>query len=255
MIKAVIFDLGDTLLYYRDLESEDQEHHFRRVTQLGIKAVYMRLTEKGLSIKADSLGEVVDRHIVAVVKEHEASLRSETVETPIRAAFEELGAKIDDSLWEEVRPAFYTEIDKLPKPRPGLHSTLEWLKENGYALGIISNTFWASDVHDRHLHEAGIAHYFPVRVYSCDEPFTKPHASIYQTAVSRLGVSVEEAVYIGDKVAIDVFGAQQAGLRGALIRVPFREESFEAATPDAVLDDLPDLIPTLTKWRAEDGES
>jgi phosphoglycolate phosphatase-like HAD superfamily hydrolase len=44
---------------------------------------------------------------------------------------------------------------------------------------------------------------------------------------------------------VDVAGAQRAGLRGILIRSPYEQTPLGETHPDAVIDELPDLLPAL----------
>lgn len=71
----------------------------------------------------------------------------------------------------------------------------------------------------------------------------KPAPLFYQGALDVLGVSAGQAVMIGDDIASDVGGAQDAGLRGLLVRTgKFRPQDLQGEIkPDAVLDSVRDL--------------
>ncbi len=130
-------------------------------------------------------------------------------------------------------------------PRSGLKDTLSTLQDQGYQLGLISNTFWAADLHDRHLSEHHILEHLPLRIYSCDVPRVKPHPSVFDMAIKQLNVAPGEAIYVGDRPDVDVHGAQQAGWRGILIRSPYLDQSLGTVVPDVIIDELPDLPPAL----------
>jgi putative hydrolase of the HAD superfamily len=144
-----------------------------------------------------------------------------------------------------LRPAFYAVIDGIVSPRAGVVGTLSTLQEAGYVLGLISNTYWAADLHDRHLAQHGLLDFFPVRVYSCEAPVVKPHPAIFLHALGAMGVRPEASAYVGDRPDVDVQGAQEAGMRGILIRSPYMAGDLKGITPDAIVDELPDLIPEL----------
>jgi len=78
----------------------------------------------------------------------------------------------------------------------------------------------------------------------------KPSADFFRTALQRLGVDASETVLIGDDIMTDVGGAQQAGLRGLLVRTgKFRESDLDSfVTPDGLLDSIADLP---AWWRAQ----
>jgi HAD superfamily hydrolase (TIGR01458 family) len=71
----------------------------------------------------------------------------------------------------------------------------------------------------------------------------KPAKAFFDAAVAKLGVPGSEVVMVGDDVRGDVGGAQNAGLRGILVRTgKFREADLEGdVAPDAVLDSVADL--------------
>ena len=246
-IKAVVFDLGGTLLHYYDQQSPQQaEHHFRRVTKAGAQAVYTSLLKMGQNLRVEvPLESILDKHVTDLIGRMRADMSSGSVETALRAALIELGAKIDDSLWAEVRGYFYTEIDQIVFPRDGLVETLNRLEESGYQLAIISNTMWAADLHDKHLERFGVLDRFPLRVYSCDESHVKPHPSIFKSTMKKLGVEASQAVYIGDTPEPDIIGSQGVGMRGILIRSPYMPVDESSIKPDGILDELPDLIGVL----------
>ncbi|MBN1122900.1 MAG: HAD family hydrolase [Anaerolineae bacterium] len=245
-IKAVVFDLGGTLLHYHDDKNGNPRTPFRRITMAGIRSVVMHLINNGISLPPiEEIGATVDRHIHQSYQADLEELRGSSIEVPIRAALAELGADIEDQHWAELRPKFYESIDGIVFPRSGLHETLEVLREVGYLIGLVSNTYWAGDLHDRHLKEQGIFDYFPVRIYSCDSPFMKPHPGIFNLALDELEVAPEEAAYVGDRPDIDVAGAQAAGMYGILIDSPYRTEELGEIQPDAIIAELPDLPAAL----------
>jgi HAD superfamily hydrolase (TIGR01458 family) len=71
----------------------------------------------------------------------------------------------------------------------------------------------------------------------------KPAAAFFDAAVRRLGVAKEDVLMIGDDIRIDVGGAQQAGLRGALVKTgKYRAGDLEGAVkPDFVMDSISSL--------------
>lgn len=244
--KAVIFDLGGTLLHYHDGDSDDPKRPFRRVTLAGIRRIYDQLVREGHPLpQPDRFSEIVDRHIRGAYRAAVQELRGGTIEISIRAAFAEVGIDLTDQGWAELRQEFYRAVDKIVLPRSGLKETLSGLQERGNQLGLISNTFWAADLHDRHLAEHHVLEYLPLRIYSCDVPRVKPHPSVFATALDQLNAAPSEAVYVGDRPNVDIQGAQSAGWRGILIRSPYLDQSLGDVVPDAIIDELDDLIPAL----------
>ncbi len=250
-LKAILFDLGGTLLHYHDPQSDDLERHFRRITQVGINQIAEQIAREGGPVLApDILTPVVDKHIGKAVQAAMVDQRGGSVEQPIRAALEELGIAIDSHRWAALRPHFYEAIDSIVTPRLGVVETLTSLTQAGYSLGLISNTFWAVDLHDKHLAQFGLLNLLPVRVYSCDSQHTKPHPSIFHAALQQMNIGAKNAAYVGDRPDLDVAGAQQAGMQGVLIRSPYYDASSGHGKPDAVIEEIPELPHALQQMES-----
>ena len=250
-LKAILFDLGGTLLHYYDPHEEDLKHSFRRVTRLGIQAVLAQLPPQHLTqSQLKQLPEIIERHIDQSYLAMRTELQGGCIEAPVRAGLSEIGIPIDDTWWADLRSYLYQPVDQTVSLRQGADTTLASLRDAGYRLGLISNTFWAADLHDRHLAEYGLLDFLTVRIYSSDAPYQKPHPSILLLALERIGVCAQEAAYVGDRVDVDVEGSQQVGMRGILIRSPYQPASLNGRKPDAIVEELPGLIAALAELQA-----
>ena len=101
---------------------------------------------------------------------------------------------------------------------PAAPPLLETLKQQGFALAVVSN--WAGDL-EEHLAEAGLLMYFDVVADSHWVGHRKPEPEIFWWALERLRIEPAEAVHVGDSFGPDVHGAQAAGLGGAVLVDPF----------------------------------
>jgi putative hydrolase of the HAD superfamily len=247
VLQAVVFDLGGTLLHYHDPDSDEPQRPFRRITMVGVKELVHQLSQHGVSIDAAAFGEAVDRHIAESYRATMPDLLGASVERPLRLALVDVGIHVTDEQWASLRPHFYTAIDRIVMPRIGAKETLEALRAADYKIGLISNTYWAADLHDRHLAQHRLIDLFDVRVYSCDTPHCKPHPSIFLDTLTLLGIAPQDAVYVGDRPDLDVLGAQRAGMYGILIRSPYDHTPMGDVVPNAIIDELPDLIPALER--------
>ncbi|MBN1426777.1 MAG: HAD family hydrolase [Anaerolineae bacterium] len=245
-LKAILFDLGGTLIHYHDPQADNLKHPFRRVTVLGIRAVMEHLAPKGFTpSQIEQLTGTIGRHIDQSYRAMWIERRGGCIEASIQAGLSEIDMIVDEASWTAARHHLYHPVDQTVSARKGIRATLDALRDKGYRLGVISNTFWAADLHDRHLAEHGLLDFFPVRVYSSETPYQKPHPSIFLTALEQMGIRAEEAVYVGDRIDVDVAGAQQVGMRGILIRSPYLPADLDGHVPDAIIEELPDLIPAL----------
>ena len=118
--------------------------------------------------------------------------------------------------------------------------TLELLHQQGLRLGLISNTHRCLASFQSHFELEGL---ISVALSSSEHGFMKPHPSIFRAALELMQVRPEDAVMVGDSLAHDVLGAQQAGMRGILLT------RGAESTPDLVnipvirsLRELPHLL-------------
>jgi phospholysine phosphohistidine inorganic pyrophosphate phosphatase len=73
--------------------------------------------------------------------------------------------------------------------------------------------------------------------------FGKPAARFFHAAAEQLGVAPEDILMVGDDIVTDIGGAQQAGLRGALVKTgKFRPVDLAGEVkPDVVLESVAEL--------------
>jgi HAD superfamily hydrolase (TIGR01549 family) len=89
---------------------------------------------------------------------------------------------------------------------------LEELRSQGLKLGLVSNT-------GRDLDEFVAHHHLQVDAALGSGAFgrTKPHPTIFQAVLERLGVEPAQAAMVGDSPEDDIEGARAAGLGGAFL--------------------------------------
>ncbi len=101
------------------------------------------------------------------------------------------------------------------------------LREHGLKIGLVSNT-------GRDL-ASFIAHHaldVDAAVGSAAHGKTKPHPSIFESALEQLGVAAEEAAMVGDSPEDDVEGARALGMRAFLVDRDDRFPEHENRLPD-----------------------
>jgi FMN phosphatase YigB (HAD superfamily) len=93
----------------------------------------------------------------------------------------------------------------------------------------------------------GVAQLLDATVFSSEVGVRKPDARIFRAALTRVGASAAETVFVGDRLYDDVSGAQAVGMRAVQTR-QFRREDDPAYKPDAVIDDITELPAVLRPW-------
>ena len=89
----------------------------------------------------------------------------------------------------------YIEKNGLPM-KPGVRELLDWLKENGWTVGLASSTRRSSVLN--HLEQSGIRDYFSTVITGDMVEHSKPQPDIYLMACRELGADPEETYAIED---------------------------------------------------------
>src|SRR5947209_14775553 len=95
---------------------------------------------------------------------------------------------------------------------PDAREVLVVLRDRGFRIGLLSNTWWAADWHNADLATHGLSRYLDELVYTSDLPHSKPHPVAFQTIAGRLGVPCEHCVMVGDRPIDDIGGGLRAGM-------------------------------------------
>jgi putative hydrolase of the HAD superfamily len=244
MLKAVLFDLGGTLIHY-----ERPEVDFAAVGQEGLRGFYRALQEVGIALPPwDVFAKAFHSRFAEAVRVSRETLQSGSTDQVLREGLAGLGLTLPDGVWTACRAAYYAPVRAIIQPIEGAGETLQALAALGLSLGLVSNTFWPGDLHDADLAACGLLDLLPVRVYSSAAGYVKPHPEIYRLALAQVGARPEEAVFVGDRLREDVAGPQAIGLRAVLVEVPFREERDARIVPEARLSSLRDLPALIAAW-------
>ena len=105
---------------------------------------------------------------------------------------------------------YYLDIlAEQPQLVPHAVDLLQYLKQRGYNLYIISNGF--IEVQQRKLQSAGIAQYFTRIVQSDELGINKPARRLFDYALQVTNSNANETLLIGDNYDADILGAINAG--------------------------------------------
>jgi putative hydrolase of the HAD superfamily len=92
------------------------------------------------------------------------------------------------------------------------HALLEALRSRGLRLGLVSNAFDPPWILHRDLERQGLAERLDVAVFSSEVGRRKPDPAIFETALERLRVAPEDALFVGDRLYEDIRGAGELGM-------------------------------------------
>jgi len=106
-------------------------------------------------------------------------------------------------------------IRQVMTPQPYAIDTLSVLKAEGYKTGLISNcsheipVIWP---------ESSLAPFIDVTVFSCSVNIRKPDPRIFRLTAERLGIRLDECLYVGDGGSQELSAALTVGMYPVLIR-------------------------------------
>jgi putative hydrolase of the HAD superfamily len=246
-IQVVLFDLGGTLLHY----DQPPERSFERLNASALLALLKASAAAGTRVADPEMAvRAVGRMAAAIDAKSRRTLYSNTAETIIWEGLEAIGVHLPPAAWDAGLVAYYASISAEVTPVDGdAPAVLAHLVEQGRTLGMVSNTLWAPALHDQDLERFGLFEYLPVRVYSSVSGYIKPHPQIYRKALDALNVAPAEAIFVGDRLDVDVAGPQKIGLRAVLVDSPYRSDAPDAETrPDAHLRTIDELPALLDEW-------
>lgn len=105
---------------------------------------------------------------------------------------------------------FLDEIINFNELIPQTIEILEYLKEKGYQLHVVSNGF--HEVTNRKVEKSGLKKYFETVTSAEDAHAMKPDERIFEYSLNLANAEKSESIFIGDDWVADVKGAQNFGL-------------------------------------------
>lgn len=244
-LRAVIFDLGGTLMYERA--------SWDGITAQADEALTNYLREQGMELNLSSFPREFRRRLDRYFRKREKDLLETTYAFVLRDVLTDKGygdipedtvRNALDRLFAVTQTNWILEEDTLP--------TLKKLETDGYRLGLISNAGDDQDVQQL-AHRFDIAQYFDFILTSAACSYRKPHPRIFELALSNWYFLPSEAVMVGDNLDADIRGAKSAGLYGIWLSRragPLNGDPLPVQ-PDARLSTLSELPALLDRLQVQ----
>jgi len=242
-IKAVLFDLGETLLNFGRVDKA-------RIYRQGARSTYDFLKSQGQPV--GNFTYYYWRNLVLLRIKHWLTYitgRDFDALALLKKSGTKRGIKLSDRQWQQLVWLWYEPLSKVGNAELKTKETLTALKELGLKLGIVSNTFVNAHSLDKHLQQLGILDFFPVRLYSYEFDFRKPDARIFRAAADRLGEMLENILFVGDQINNDIKAAAKNGMQ-AVLKAAYTNAGKK--TPKGAwkinrLSELPELIKKINE--------
>jgi len=213
MIRAVLFDLDDTLVDFRRGDR-------RALFEAGAARVYAFLTARGCSLPSFEPFYSRQRAIARRIDFRTWITGGEPDgRRLLRRLCNDYNLQRDESSLGKLGWLWYEPVLETAELPSDVIPTLAALRDGDVKLALVVNTIHQGQVIDRHLEQLGLLEFFPVRAYSTDLAARKPDPQLFNHALKELDIPASEALFVGDDPKLDIFGAQRAGMR-AVLRIP-----------------------------------
>jgi HAD superfamily hydrolase (TIGR01509 family) len=245
MIKAIVFDLGGTLIDYAAVIDE-----WPGLEEPGLNAAYGYLKQQGLSLPAaNRFRETGYALLPERWEEALRGVRNLTVAGLLGHILSELDCELPPaSVLDAAARRYEAALCAYARPIPGGYQLLANLKDQGYSLGLISNTMFTGQAHLADLARFNLDSFFDAWLFSADVNKWKPDPAPFQHLLADLAVAPENAVFVGDDPAADVVGGRAAGMRTIFFPSSQRFAPPKEILPDAIIGSLADLPGVLAGW-------
>ncbi|BDZ31057.1 HAD family hydrolase [Lactiplantibacillus sp. WILCCON 0030] len=239
MIKAIIFDVDDTLY--------DQKSPFgTALTQTS----QLRFTPVELADVFKRFRDFTDRTFHQVTAKE---LSLEAWQTArLRYALTDLVTETISTDWAIQFEMAYQQALSEIKLFPGLAAVLEKLS-HCFQIGIITNG--PANIQRAKLHQLQIERYVhPDKIFISDElSLAKPDPSIFTTWAHQAGLRANQAAYVGDNAAFDMTSAKHAGWQTFWFNHRKNQQAQPAVIPDQIIEtpaELNELLMALAEAAA-----
>ncbi|MBI4738828.1 HAD-IA family hydrolase [Candidatus Woesearchaeota archaeon] len=221
MIKAVIFDIDNTLVNFLEMKKQCLQPAVRAMCTAGLSAPPK---------------EVLDR-IYELYKKHGMEYR---------LIFQELLKSYgvhDDRILAQGIVAY--RMARSVESYPQAHEVLSALRNSGYKLGVVTDApslkAWTRLVYMK------LDAMFDVVVTLDDTKTTKPHSLPFQKAIAELGVRPAECLMVGDMIEKDIAGAHALGMQACFARYGSTNPPRHSGADYEInkLNELLDILPIL----------
>ncbi len=232
MIKAIIFDIDDTLI-----------NHTLAIKQ-GCKDFYDKfIAEKGITLSEfqEIWKEEHDKYVEQYLKK-DVTFQEQRI-LRLKGVFSRFGENISSAEAKEYFNYYLTAYEN----NWSLFSDVCLDLLNKYLLGIISDG--DSGQQRQKLKDKSIIDYFDTVVISGDLGISKPDKRIFKKCLNDLDINSYEALYIGDNYKKDFIGAINSGLYAGLIdrntdkKIEYVENGFIINS----LEVIPEIIKEINK--------
>ena len=207
--KAVLFDLGGTLVeYYKSSEFQD-------ILERAMNDIQQLLFDKmATTYEHDDFWKRVEEE-----NRESGDFRVRPMEDRIVNIFQLQDFAKENAFITKLCSIFMKYIFEKSNVYPDTVPMLQEIKKLGVKTGLVSNTPWGSPaiLWREELGRLGILKYFDITVFCRDVGWRKPASQVFTRALSMLKLDAKDCLFVGDDPRWDVSGPRAIGMDAVLI--------------------------------------
>jgi len=242
-IRALLFDVNGTLI---DIETDE-----------GLEEIY-RAIAHFLTYQGISLHRWEVRDLYFQIMHHQRARSAETFAEfdVVEVLREFLRNEASDSFHSlptvkrEQLPLFLAELHrgiarKRLRPYPLVQETLDQLRSR-FPMAVVSDAQSAYAVPE--LRAVGLLHYFNTIIVSGDYGYRKPDPRLFQKALDALQIRPEQALFFGNDLIHDIFGAQQVGIKAIFVSYNQSNTLTQTIWPDYTIYSFAEVLQAVNHF-------
>lgn len=249
MLKAVLFDLDDTLIDWSGFKSDWDEMESRHI---GHVVDVIKNEGRGDKIQnALTVAQAFRTRTKESWLQAGSTLRAPNMTSILKETLEAFGVDTNDDDIRRYLEAYQWGAVPGTQIFPEVQDVLQILVDTGIKIGIVTNAFQPMWLRDIEIDAHGLLRFFPEITYrhsAADVGYLKPHPEIFQKALASLGTTPAETVFVGDDLEADIAGAQGAGIQAILRRTARYHGKTLRISPDAIVNDLHEMLVIFDQW-------
>lgn len=200
----VLFDLGDTLIFFNG----DWQEVLRRST----KRLWKSLLKAGFPLDFEEFSKDFSKRMEKYYIGRNKDFVEYTSARVLSDYLDDLGySQLPDQLIVDAMNAMYSVSQEFWQLEEDTIPILKWLQNNNFRIGLISNASDTNDVYSL-LNQFRLTNFFEHIVISAEFGLRKPHKDIFFHCLDLFNSTPQSCSMVGDRMDMDILGAKNAGI-------------------------------------------
>lgn len=196
--KAVLFDMGDTLIEYLS------------TNYLKANKILLDHSENPYDVTPEEVQQLAESLSIEIYGQRDLHNIEINIRSFQRLLYQMCGVSFNINEFEVESLFNKNAFEK--KIIDDILIFLEYLESNSIRTGIISNSSFSRKALMQELEDCGINHNFELVMSSSEYCIRKPDRRLFDIALRKMNLNPEDVWYIGNSFEYDVVGATNAGL-------------------------------------------